>query len=138
MNPDTPDQWVIVARERASDAQLLQICRPESVGSVYLAGYAIECSLKALLQKLCIPFPTSRSAGHNLRNLWRSTGFQISDLNETDGSQTFFLEQWSTDLRYETEIPSLGLTSEQLMQGAKKLSGWLQTEIKRAKRRPRK
>jgi len=32
-----------------------------------MAGYAIECSLKAYLQREGKPFPTSGSEGHNLK-----------------------------------------------------------------------
>ncbi|MEB3830617.1 hypothetical protein [Phormidium sp. CCY1219] len=69
MEPTTADDCSAVANERAADAEAIAKCRPTSVGSVYIAGYAIECSLKALLQKRGIPTPTSGALGHNLHKL---------------------------------------------------------------------
>lgn len=137
MNPDQPEAWIAVARERVADAQAVQTINPQSVGSVYLAGYAIECSLKALLQKRGIPFPKSGQEGHNLCNLWSATGFRFGSIRDADGSQTFFFKNWSTNLRYTTQFPASGHTSEQLIEGAKKLSNFLQTEVRRGKRRHR-
>lgn len=58
MTPTTAENWMAVANDRAMDAEAIEEKQPNSVGSVYMAGYAIECSLKALLQKRGIPTPT--------------------------------------------------------------------------------
>ncbi|MBO1350795.1 MAG: hypothetical protein EBE86_026990 [Hormoscilla sp. GUM202] len=42
-----------------SQADAIHLQNPNSVGAVQVIGYAIECSLKALLQKRGIPYPTS-------------------------------------------------------------------------------
>jgi hypothetical protein len=66
--PNLPDEWIAVANQRASDAKTIFEGRPTSpVGAVYMAGYAIECSLKALLRASNQRFATSGSAGHDLR-----------------------------------------------------------------------
>ena len=132
MSPHTSDDWLNVARERLVDADRLQHNRPSSVASVYLAGYAVECTLKALLQKQGKPFPSHGSAGHNLRNLWRACGFQLNDLRDSRGDRTFYIDVWDTSLRYETELPQhLGLKTEGLIQGAKSLCSFLQTQMRR-------
>jgi hypothetical protein len=136
MSPNTAQDWLAVAKERASDAEAIHKQYPNSVGAIYLAGYAIECTLKALLQKRGISYPTSGREGHNLQGLWKAARFQFSDLQDTQGTQTFFLEKWSTDLRYETALPvNIGLEVQELMTGAKHLSGRIRTEIRRSKPR---
>ena len=135
MSPTSSDGWRDVARERASDADALLSRRQRSAGSVYLAGYAIECSLKAFLQRRGMPFPTAGGAGHDLRGLWLQSGFRLGDLSDASGAKTFFIKDWSTDLRYEV-APSLPCSAPELVGGARQLSGWIQTQIRR-QRSPR-
>ncbi len=135
MSPYTAQEWLSVANKRAIDAEAICKNDPNSVGSVYMIGYAIECSLKALLQKKGIPFPLSGSRGHNLKNLWGDSGYRLSDIRDNNGTKTFFLEKWDTSYRYETSLRvSLGLEIKELMEGAKQLNGWIQTQVSRAKR----
>jgi len=139
MAPHTPQEWLDTAKERAADADEVCKFRPTSVGSVYLAGYAIECSLKALLQKKGIPFPSSGTQGHNLQALWKALGFQFSDIKDKEGTQTFFLTDWSTDLRYETSLTTnRGFQVKQLVNGARILNSWIEDKIKRSKPRKKK
>ncbi len=136
MSPNTPQDWLNLAQARAADADAIYQQRPDSIAVVYMAGYAIECSLKALLQKQGIPFPQSGREGHNLKGLWKSYGLRLSDLKDEKGCQAFFIENWNTDLRYEITLQtSLGLETKELLIGAKKLTGWIQTQTKRAKPR---
>lgn len=136
MSPNSPQDWLNLARERAADADAIYKERPDSIAVVYLAGYAIECSLKALLQKQGISFPKSGREGHNLRGLWQASGLKLSDLKDEQGSKTFFLQNWNTDLRYEITLQTTsGLETQELLNGAKQLTGWIQTQIKRAKSR---
>ncbi|MCP2730547.1 HEPN domain-containing protein [Limnofasciculus baicalensis] len=138
MTPTTAQDWIAVANERAADAEALQKERPNSIGAVYMAGYAIECSLKALLQKRGIPFPTHGKEGHHLGNLWKASGLKFSDIKDAKGTKIFFLEKekWNTDLRYERFLPnSLGLDIAELMEGAKQLNNWIQTQVNRSKPR---
>ncbi len=142
MEPTTAEDWSAVANERAADAEAIEKSRPTSVGSVYLVGYAVECSLKALLQKRGIPNPTFGAQGHNLHELWRVSGLQFSDLKDAAGNQTFFLKDWNTSLRYEANLSKIkdisqGITIKELMAGAKQLNGFIQTQIRRSKPRSR-
>jgi hypothetical protein len=45
MAPNTAQDWITVANERAADAEAMLSSRQDSVGPVYMVGYAIECSL---------------------------------------------------------------------------------------------
>jgi HEPN domain-containing protein len=90
MSPDTYHEWLTVADERRDDALKLQQERSQSIASVYLAGYAIECTLKALLHKQGRSFPRGGRDGHNLRQLWEDCGFRVSDLHDPKGTQTFY------------------------------------------------
>ena len=134
MNPSTDKQWLEVARERASDAEAISKDKPKSVGAVYMAGYAIECSLKAFLQKQNKGFPKHGKEGHNLQKLWKSSQFRLGDFNDSKGSKTFFIQHWDTSLRYENELNST-LEVSDLVQGAKELTGWIQKQIRRSKSR---
>ncbi|MBO1349465.1 MAG: HEPN domain-containing protein [Hormoscilla sp. GUM202] len=136
MSPNTAAEWLAVAEQRTADAEAIHAQDPNSVGAVYVIGYAIECSLKALLQKRGIPYPTSGQKGHNLKALWKESGYQFSELQDRQGTQTFFLVKWNTDLRYETSLPDrLGFTVNELIIGAKRLTGWIQNKLKRSKPR---
>lgn len=109
----------------------MKIARSTSIGCVYMAGYAIECSLKALLQSTNKAFPKHGQEGHNLRGLWETAGFKLSDLSDSTGSRTFFIESWSTALRYEL-VSESSLPLTELVDGAKHLTGWIQTRIRRS------
>lgn len=130
MNPTCAEDWIAVGRERAADADALLRERNRSAGPVYLAGYAIECSLKAVIQRRGIPFPRARGAGHDLRGLWRQAGFRLGDISDEAGGKTFFIRAWSTDLRY-TVDPELDLSSDELVHAARQLTGWLQNQARR-------
>ena len=130
MNPTTAQGWAAVATERQSDARALSEQRAESVGAAYLAGYAIECALKAYLQRAGIRFPKAGREGHNLRGLWRSSRFRLRDLADHAGTKSFYINCWSTDLRYETSIPSIA-AAEHLVAGAGQLTGWILSQAKR-------
>ena len=132
--PNSVEEWIAVANERASDARANLGTRPGSAGPVYMAGYAIECSLKALLRARGKPFPTSGSGGHDLLGLWEAAGLRLSDLRDPSGARTFYIEQWSTDLRYET-VPPAAFPAEDLLTGAGSLTGWIQSLVKRSKAR---
>ncbi len=136
MTPTTASDWVVVANERAADAVAIEKTRSNSIGYIYLAGYAIECSLKALLQRQGKPFPKHGQEGHNLRGLWEAAGFRLSDLSDANGAKTFFIEHWETALRYELTCDS-SLKMAELVAGAKHLSGWIQSRIRRTPRRCR-
>lgn len=127
----TSEQWLAIGKERAVDAQSLLDTRPTSVCSVYLAGYTVECSLKAYLQALGKKVPTSGAMGHNLVELWKATGLQKSILGGSEGSRTFFLEQWNTGMRYSVSEDFGGQTTEELVKGAKIIAGWFHQQVNR-------
>jgi hypothetical protein len=97
-----------------------------------MASYAIECSLKAYLQRSGLPLPRYGREGHNLRGLWERAGLRISDLSDTAGEKTFFIERWSTDLRYEVRL-DVGLTADGLVDAASKLSSYVQSQLRWAR-----
>jgi len=136
MSPTTAADWISVANERGEDAQAMKLARCGSVGCVYIAGYAVECSLKALLQIKGKTFPRHGREGHNLQGLWESSGFRLSDLSDRNGAKSYFIEGWDTSLRYMTVCNS-SLTIPQLVDGAKELTGWIQTRARRESRRGR-
>lgn len=134
MSPTSAEAWIAVAQERAADASALLREREQSAGSVYFAGYAIECSLKAFLQRSGKPFPTSGGAGHDLRALWSHSGFRLRDIGDESGAKSFFVQTWSTDLRY-TVDPNFPCATTDLVTAAKQLSGWLQAQTRRWRKR---
>lgn len=71
------------------------------------------------------------SEGHNLRGLWEASKLRLSELRDRTGAQMFFLEEWTTDLCYEKEIPmKTGIDTQELVEGAKKLSGWIHSQVR--------
>ena len=132
-DPTSAAEWIAVANERAADADALVPTRQASVGPVYLAGYAVECSLKAYLQRNGIGIPRGRE-GHHLRDLWRASRFRLADLSDTTGDKSFFIEHWSTGFRYQIALET-ELTPIELVQGARRLSGWIQKQVRRTRSR---
>jgi hypothetical protein len=132
LSPSSAEQWVRVAAERGADADALVGTRGRSTGAIYLAGFAIECSLKAFLQINGIPFPASGRGGHNLKALWASCDFRLADLGDSTGHRTFFVTDWSTDLRYSDDQIDAAMNAERV-RAAKALAGWIQTRAKRRK-----
>lgn len=134
-DPSTTEEWMAVARERGADAKAMLPSRAASIGPVYMAGYAIECTIKGYLQSKGIPRPTSGQDGHNLKGLWKQTGFRFADLKDPDGNRSFFIQQWSTDFRYQANIPENVPNSADLVKAAKSLVGWIHAQTKRQRRR---
>lgn len=122
-----------VVKERSADATALAALRPMSTASPYLAGYCVECALKAYLNRRGIRFPEHGKEGHNLRRFWHRAGFRKSDLKNPTGAKSYFIESWDTSLRYETAINS-DLDAGELVKGAKQLTRWLSTQIRRHRR----
>ena len=135
MDPRNAEDWLEVAKERAADTDSVAKSRPASVGPVYLAGYVVECTLKAYLCKSGVRRPPSGRAGHNLRELWDAAGFRLADLPNRGEHAGFFVNSWSTSLRYETSLHSTGQTSAELILAAKQMSGWIRTRMLRDRKR---
>ena len=142
MQPKTWEHWREVAIERAKDAEIIAENNPDSIGCVYMVGYAVECALKAYLQRKGKRFPGKGKEGHHLRALWETAGFRLSDIIDPKGLQVFFIEEWTTDLRYEVRdndgyslIEDQGYDMKELIEGAKQLSGWIHKKIRRLRKR---
>ncbi|OLT61426.1 HEPN domain-containing protein [Moorena bouillonii] len=128
MVPNNYKDWLDIANERAADAEAILKNRSQSIGSVYMAGYAIESSLKALLRSRNKSFPKHGNQGHNLRGLWEAAGFRLSDIRDSTGAKTFFIENWDTSLRYQITCNS-SLTMAELVDGAKQLTNFIKFKI---------
>ncbi|HLU32603.1 MAG TPA: hypothetical protein VKZ74_01080 [Natronosporangium sp.] len=115
----TPD-FEHAARSRAQEAACLA-ANGHLTGAVYLAGYVIECRLKAYLTFQNRPFPQSGARGHDLRALWEAAGFLAKDLS---GFKRAFVDTWSTDIRYSTQLPSAH-QPEDLLRAAQELAGFV-------------
>lgn len=124
------ETWLERAGERERDAHVLRE-QGRLLGAVYMAGYAVECSLKALVQLQGGKFPTHGPGGHNLRNLSEAAGFKRADLPTL---RRQFLDGWCTDLRYSTCFPE-GVDGESLYEGARELVFKVKTMIKYSRRR---
>jgi len=133
-DPQTYQDWCNTARERAADADAMLPNRKDSIGPVYMAGYAVECMLKAYLKKTNRPRPTRGREGHNLRGLWSSAGFRLADLADNSGEKTFFLQDWDTALRYQDTNKELAHSVDELVGAARHLTGWIATQIRRQRR----
>ena len=99
------------------------------LAAIYMAGYAVECGLKALLQRRGKRFPRSGAEGHHLRGLWEATGLKLDDVR---GYRRLFMDFWTTDLRYEHSLPD-GTDFESLYQGSVELVGYIQKRIRESK-----
>jgi hypothetical protein len=126
----TTEDWQERAVERGLDASAIVEKRPNSICAIYVAGYAVECSLKAYLASRKIKFSTSGKSGHDIKGLWDSTGFRLSDIYDINGVKTYYISQWSTALRYEITVPN-GYSASELVLGAQKLASWILTRTKR-------
>ena len=134
MTPTGAEGWIAAANARLADARAMLPARCNSVGSVYLAGYAVECILKAYLQRIGKGFPRYGSEGHNLKALWQASGFRLREIGDIAGERTFYLDSWDTALRYESEV-LLSLQVSELVDGASGLVSFIQTHARRGYRR---
>lgn len=92
--------------QRLEDARVL-LDRGRTTGAVYMAGYGVECVLKALLlertprpRRVAILASFRGQIAHNfdwLKYELRLTGF---DLDRFDGRVLLRVRSWTTDLRY--------------------------------------
>ena len=87
-----------------------------SDGAYYLAGYAVECGLKACIAKGTQrhDFPDKKKADssytHTLRDLVRVAGLETSRLKRVGESKAFddnweAVDKWSERSRYERKTP---------------------------------
>lgn len=100
----------LLARTRLAEAKiLLSEGRPD--GAYYLAGYAVECALKACIAKGTQrhEFPDKKTVDasytHNLRDLMKVANLELARLEEAKRDPLFrnhwdLVQQWSEQSRY--------------------------------------
>lgn len=99
----SPTQFMMVAQERYADAKALASKKRWS-GAIYLAGYAIECSLKAYLCRMRRePTLSAQYRTHDLVQLRDAAVAIASDDLVVETLQT--LPNWSSVYRYGTRSP---------------------------------
>ncbi len=132
--PANKEEWLEVAEARSRDAKTLKDSPLCAIAAVYMAGYAVESSLKAYCVQQNKSNTWRGASGHNLKSIWKESGLRLSDMNDHDGTRTFFLEEWSTDLRYCSKFDFIHSTGD-LIEASNKLKGFINQRIKRNPRR---
>lgn len=101
----------ILAEIRAEEARLL-VAKGKQQGAYYLAGYAVECALKACIAKKTkrFEFPPKKSYvekiyNHNLDALVNAAGLDTQLKRDIDANPAFAanwttVKDWSTESRY--------------------------------------
>jgi hypothetical protein len=129
MDPQTQDEWMQVATLRLEEARIIHETDTGSVGSAYLAGYGIECALKAYAAA-----EGNKAWGHDLINLVKLAGLKLSVFKNDD----WFLSSWSFDWRYLQRADQLPRVPSECIQAAGNLQGYIGKQLKRrAKKRQR-
>jgi HEPN domain-containing protein len=113
----TKNDFQQLARIRLKEARIL-LSNGFYEGSYYLAGYAVECAIKACIAKNVkrFDFPdkelANKSYSHDLEQLIKLAGLQ----NQLDGlmksNKKFevnwtIVKDWSEQKRYSTQIPDI-------------------------------
>lgn len=104
-----------LARLRIKEAKIL-LDSGSYEGAYYLAGYAVECALKACIAKRTkrYDFPDRKLANesytHNLTSLVKVAGLETALREEIESIKAFgtnwaVVKDWSEESRYRTSIP---------------------------------
>jgi HEPN domain-containing protein len=133
-DPSNSEDWFAVASERAGDAGTLLEHAVKSIGALYMAGYAVECSFKGLLKLRGANIPKGRE-GHNLRNLLNSCSIPWSSVGDHRGVKSAFIDVWSVDLRYQGAMIPFGRSYVELVNAASSLSRYVKKLADREKSR---
>ena len=106
-----------LARSRLTEAKaLLSASHPD--GAYYLAGYAVECGLKACIARRTErhEFPDKRTVDashtHNLRDLIKVANLELARLEEAKRDPLFrnhwdLVQRWSEQSRYRRHSPEM-------------------------------
>lgn len=132
MPPKTATDWLNIREQRAADAGALRAAERYH-GAVYLAGYAVEASAKALCLLSGRQPPTSGRLGHSLSYILLQAGIRLNDLH---GEERAFVTEYSVHMRYELALP-MSLEPRQAYFAASSLSSKLDKRARRASRRSR-
>ncbi len=134
--PPEVNKFLRVAIQRFSDAQTL-FRGGRNTAAIYLAGYAVECGLKALL----LSTVTTRkgvpailesfrgSGGHNLGTLKaRYLKRSRTDFSKSVAGQLVYVNSWTTSLRYEPSNASLR-EARRFLDSTQEIITWIQGRI---------
>jgi HEPN domain-containing protein len=111
-------EFQALAVERLEDAKSL-IAAGRYAGAYYLAGYAVECALKACISKQTIagdfPPPWQRVRDgyytHDIRALLRTSGLESAQVQAAAADAAFarnwlLVVEWGEEVRYQSTVPS--------------------------------
>ncbi len=112
-----------VATKRLQEARTIHVADNDSVGSAYMAGYGVECAIKAYLAK-----QGKRVPSHDLVVLIRSAGLPLSIFKEG----CWFLSAWTVDWRYLQQATQISYTPEECISAAGFLQGFISKQLARA------
>ncbi|HIJ85697.1 MAG: hypothetical protein HW380_3077 [Magnetococcales bacterium] len=132
--PANKEAWLEVAMARSRDANTLKDSPSCTTAAVYMAGYSVEASLKAYCVHQDIRKTWSGASGHDLKSIWKESKLKLSDVSDTGGTSTFYLQEWSTDLRYCSKYNFPNSTAD-LIKGSNRLISFINQCIKRTRRR---
>ncbi|WP_295881606.1 hypothetical protein [uncultured Thiohalocapsa sp.] len=130
MTPTSAEDWLDVGPDRAADADALLKEREDPGGPGVSCGLCDRVLPQAYLQSAGKSFPSSGGAGHDLRGLWQQSGFCLRDLGDDSGAKAFFVQDWSTALRYEA-APDFPCPSAELVDAAQQLCGSIRNKMRR-------
>src|SRR5437868_128618 len=123
------------AIQRLREAELIFGKLGLSSAAVYLAGYSVECILKALL--LHMATETDRGTllgslrhdlGHNLRRLRAGVLYRGATLPPVVARDLLLVSSWSPDLRYEPG-PGDAVEAERFLRAARSIVYWADGRI---------
>jgi HEPN domain-containing protein len=127
-------RFKVAALQRFEDAQIL-LDNDRATGAVYLAGYAVECLLKAVLldrtpksKQQAIWDSFRGKAGHNLDSLQyavRRAGVPLPSELHRDFLK---VSSWTTDLRYYTGSKKRD-DAQDFLQSAARVLKWLEGQL---------
>lgn len=156
---ETQPEYALASQQQLRDAaELLQPpsldpTSPDAltrhlVGAMYLAGYAVECSLKEFLLRKFSPLATPAPGSsvtfddvlpqvdaalgrklkdlHSLSDLWLATGLDARDTTMTANLGACSI--WRVDWRYRPPAARARSDAEQLVSAASDLVAWITAE----------
>lgn len=126
MDPQTPDEWLQVAKSRLEEARAIHENDAQAVGSAYLAGYGVEGALKSYAMK-----HNGSLWGHDLVNLVTQSGMRLGEFKNGE----WLLSQWAVDWRYLRENSQLPREPGSCVEAAGQLQGYILKRLSRQEKR---
>lgn len=135
MPPETPREFLKVAAQRLTTAQVL-LREKLTLDAQYIGGYAVECSLKALILDQTTESDRPTMLRHLLSGAKMHRPEILLGVLRDDLKISLPLEiarrmrrfDWTTDLRYETGRRDTGETIV-FLTTAKAIYNWVKTEV---------